>query len=134
MHSEIKRCIIKLASGLDIPPELGGESKKAIYRTFQQWAGNKPVRYASEPTHIRYCDLNVHSWFFRGTVEIRVKEGTVMPKEIVGWPLFCLWLIEAVSKTDGRGLPKTGAEFGDWFEKRTPAWLWSGYIRKGPHF
>ena len=134
MQGEIKRSIIRLASGLDIPPDLTGGSKKAIYRTFQQWAGTKPVRYTSEPNHIRYCDLNLHSWFFRGTLEFRLKEGTVIPKEVVGWPLWCLWLVEAVGKTSGQGLPRDAMGFREWFEKRTPRWLWTGYIEKGPHY
>jgi hypothetical protein len=134
MQSEIKRTVIWLASGFDLPESLGVDSKKVVYREFNNWKANKPVRYSAQPDHIRYCDLNLHSWYYRGTLEFRLKEGTVTSKEIVGWPLLCLWLVEAVGNTTGRDMPKCMEDFERWFEKRTPAWLWSGYIRKGPHF
>lgn len=47
----------------------------------------------------RYLDLNIHSWLFRGTVEYRLAAGTVDPNDIRMWPLWCLWLTEAVSRT-----------------------------------
>jgi hypothetical protein len=43
----------------------------------------------------RYCAMNVHSHFFRGTIEFRLKEGTLDPTEIIFWPLFCGWFVEA---------------------------------------
>lgn len=47
----------------------------------------------------RYLNLNFHSWLFRGTVEYRLGAGTVNTDDIRLWPLFCLWLTEAVSRT-----------------------------------
>lgn len=47
----------------------------------------------------RYLDLNIHSWLFRGTVEYRLAAGTVDPNDIRMWPLWCLWLTEAISRT-----------------------------------
>lgn len=47
----------------------------------------------------RYLNLNIHSWLFRGTVEYRLGAGTVNTDDIRLWPLFCLWLTEAVSRT-----------------------------------
>jgi len=47
----------------------------------------------------RYLNLNIHSWLFRGTVEYRLAAGTVDVDDIRLWPLFCLWLTEAVSRT-----------------------------------
>lgn len=47
----------------------------------------------------RYMDLNIHSWLYRGTLEFRLGAGTVDPNDIRMWPLFCLWLIEAISRT-----------------------------------
>lgn len=33
----------------------------------------------------RYNALNLHSWFYRGTIEYRLLEGTIDPKEIINW-------------------------------------------------
>ena len=45
----------------------------------------------------RYASMNVHSYFHRtpGTVEFRLKEGTLIPLELVMWPLFCGWVVES---------------------------------------
>jgi hypothetical protein len=47
---------------------------------------------------VRYFGLNVFSWFHRGSLEFRMKEGTVDPLELVCWPLFCAWLVELSSR------------------------------------
>lgn len=46
----------------------------------------------------RYASMNVHSHFFRGTIEFRLKEGTLDPAEIIFWPLFCGWFVEAATR------------------------------------
>jgi len=46
----------------------------------------------------RYSAMNVHSHFFRGTIEFRLKEGTLDPAEIIFWPLFCGWFVEAATR------------------------------------
>lgn len=43
--------------------------------------------------NFRYCDVNLHSWFYRGTIEFRAHHGTVNARELVGWPLMCLQLV-----------------------------------------
>jgi hypothetical protein len=47
----------------------------------------------------RYLNLNLHSWFYRGTVEYRLAAGTVDINDIRMWPIFCLWLTEIASRT-----------------------------------
>lgn len=46
------------------------------------------------PSGSRYLGLNLHSVFYRGTVEFRMKEGVTTSPELVYWPLFCLWLVQ----------------------------------------
>lgn len=41
--------------------------------------------------------LNFHSWMMRGTVEFRLKEGTVAPADLIMWPLWCGWFVHKVS-------------------------------------
>ena len=43
----------------------------------------------------RYASLNIHSYFHRGTIEFRLKEGTLDPTELIFWPLFCGWIVES---------------------------------------
>lgn len=38
--------------------------------------------------------LNFHSWMMRGTMEFRLKEGTLDPGDLIMWPLWCAWFIE----------------------------------------
>lgn len=46
----------------------------------------------------RYYGLNLHSWLHRHTVEWRMKEATVDPMEMVMWPLWCGWMVHAVTR------------------------------------
>lgn len=46
-------------------------------------------KYPDDLRRARYNALNLHSWFYRGTVECRLLEGTVDPNEIVSWGV--LW-------------------------------------------
>lgn len=41
--------------------------------------------------------LNFHSWMMRGTVEFRLKEGTVDQEDLMFWPQWCGWFVEKVS-------------------------------------
>lgn len=40
--------------------------------------------------------LNFHSWMMRGTVEFRLKEGTVDPMDLLYWPLWCGWFVQKI--------------------------------------
>jgi len=51
-------------------------------------------RIAHKYDNARYCGLNLHSWFHRGTIEFRHMEGTVDPDRIRLWTLWCRWLVQ----------------------------------------
>lgn len=38
--------------------------------------------------------LNLHSWMMRGTLEFRLKEGTLDPGDLIMWPLWCAWFVQ----------------------------------------
>jgi hypothetical protein len=62
---------------------------------------------------VRYKALNLHSFFMRGTVEFRHKEGTTDYNEIVNWALICGHVVEAASKMSEqqiRQLPRDSRE------------------------
>jgi len=57
-----------------------GEPDSVSYRKEKRGAGHGTGRYYA---------LNLHSWFYRGTIECRLFEGTLDKNEIIGWGV--LW-------------------------------------------
>lgn len=57
----------------------------------------KSVREHKYENAARRWALNFHSWMMRGTLEFRLKEGTVDPAELFWWPIWCGWLVETFS-------------------------------------
>lgn len=45
----------------------------------------------------RYRGLNLHSWLHRGTVEWRMKEAVTDVSELVFYPLFCGYVVHAIT-------------------------------------
>lgn len=45
----------------------------------------------------RYMALNLHSWFYRGTIEFRHSHGITHPEKITNWGLMCASIIDAAS-------------------------------------
>lgn len=58
----------------------------------------------------RYNALNIHSWFYRGTIECRMFEGTVDPYEIKCWGMLWAFILDfaySSSEKDINNLDKT---------------------------
>jgi hypothetical protein len=51
-------------------------------------------RARSKPSE-RYYAVNLHSWFHRGTVEIRMHHGTVIASKILNWSILNMAILEA---------------------------------------
>lgn len=51
----------------------------------------RATKYVNEA---RRWALNFHSWMMRGTLEFRLKEGTVEPEDLFYWPLWCGFFVE----------------------------------------
>jgi Putative amidoligase enzyme len=43
--------------------------------------------YAHNQGDVHYHNMNLHSWFFRGTVECRMHTGTIVAHKIVDWAI-----------------------------------------------
>jgi hypothetical protein len=69
-HIELKHRIVTAVYG----------TGNSVYRTDKRGAGHGTGRYYA---------LNLHSWFFRGTVECRLFDGTLDKNEIINWGV--LW-------------------------------------------
>lgn len=67
-------------------------ARKEIYDTLkrQKYGGERNTTGFKA----RYMGLNIHSWFHRGTIEWRMKEGTLDLTELVCWSLFCGWFVD----------------------------------------
>jgi hypothetical protein len=55
---------------------------------------NKSHKYQQ----VRYKSLNLHSFFLRGTIEFRHKEGSVDFTEVTNWALICGSVVDMASK------------------------------------
>ena len=52
--------------------------------------------------HSRYNALNLHSWFFRGTVECRLAAGTTNADKIINWGILWASILDYAYKTPER--------------------------------
>lgn len=52
---------------------------------------------ASKGHSSRYMALNLHSWFYRGTVEFRHSHGITHPEKIINWGLMCASIIDSAA-------------------------------------
>jgi len=71
--------------GLD---SLYKETLRNIDKQLKDYKGTKYMNRA------RRWALNLHSWMMRGTLEFRLKEGTLDPGDLIMWPLWCAWFVE----------------------------------------
>lgn len=111
---DLKICLLRMLYGIENPSHIPTvvQTKKGGHWEF-----------------CRYFGLNLHSWQHRLTVEFRMKEATFDPMEMIMWPLWCGWLVHAVTRmsdADSRSaqmsvryvtekyMPKY---FGMWLEK-----------------
>jgi hypothetical protein len=68
--------------------------KRAMKEAGTQLKAKKGHKYES----VRYKALNLHSFFLRGTIEFRHKEGTADYNEITNWALICATVVDQASK------------------------------------
>lgn len=54
----------------------------------------------------RYSALNIHSWFYRGTIECRMFEGTIDPQHITLWGMMLANVVDYAVKTTDESVSK----------------------------
>jgi len=65
--------------------------------------GRDVPKFKKEKYHYtRYYALNLHSYFFRKTIEFRLHEAHLNPKVFINWSLFCGWIIEKAATLSER--------------------------------
>lgn len=75
---------------------------------------------------VRYYALNVHSWFYRGTVEFRGMEGTLDGPDICRWARLCAELVQTAKRVGGTPERCTA------FLSRLPADRWAALAKVAP--
>lgn len=76
------------------------------------WGSVKNSKYGVTS---RYYGLNLHSYFYRGTVEFRMYQGTTALEDLVNWPLLCGWMVEKANNLTDNEVLKLGGlrDFAD---------------------
>jgi hypothetical protein len=67
------------------------------------WVEMKSKKYGGEH---RYLGLNLHSYFYRGTVEWRMFDGTIDVEDMMYWPLLVGWIVEKANTLNDRQVQK----------------------------
>jgi len=106
----VKNWIVKKLYGVDLslPEGIKDPQKKLVaeikyQKAVQQMQRIKAYKRTNEGHGgCRYAAMNLHSHFFRGTVEFRLKEGTVDFEEIIFWAMFCGWMVESAERLEDR--------------------------------
>ena len=62
--------------------------------------GGEGKRYKYD--HSRYHGLNLHSYFFRKTIEVRLFESTTSVETLKNWPLICGHIVDFASRSTER--------------------------------
>ncbi len=83
--------------------------KDTLRRIDAQLKQYKNTKYMNRA---RRWALNFHSWMMRGTLEFRLKEGTLDPKDLLLWPLWCGWFVQKWANTSDK-------EIHYWLKKGT---------------
>jgi hypothetical protein len=77
--------------------EQGKDWKQGLHKLLYRSRTRKAIAAAKKDKHggVRYNALNLHSHFFRRSVEFRHHHGTKGPVTIYNWALICGWLVES---------------------------------------
>jgi len=84
------------------PLEYAVAQKIAKAKTLEQVAdayygtnrGHGMQRGQSHHDHARYCGINLHSWFYRQTIEFRVFNSSLNPERVQGYIGMCMAMVQ----------------------------------------
>lgn len=82
----------------DLKP--GKLCKKSVVETVYGTSGRVVREYrGSKYQSARYAALNLHSWFYRGTIECRMAAGTINANKVACWGMLWAGILDYVYKT-----------------------------------
>lgn len=75
------------------------EYRSAITNTLYGKSGGDTVTYArqSKGHSARYRAVNLHSWFYRGTIEFRMPPGTIYESNVINWGLLLANIVDVAA-------------------------------------
>jgi hypothetical protein len=78
---------------------------RAVYQTdnARQIANDKGRKYGTNQ-EVRRRAMNLHSWFYRGTVEFRLHTGTTNFDKITSWAAICVAILELAKSKDQQAI------------------------------
>lgn len=62
--------------------------------------------YNKKYNNARYNALNIHSWFYRGTIECRLLEGIIDADEIINWCVLWANILDVVLQSNDKNIGK----------------------------
>ena len=77
----------------------GDDYAKDAIKTMSDVSNYSVQKYANN----RYWWINLHSWFHRGTIEVRSHSGTTSPRKMVMWAAFWCGLVDRVCRMTDEG-------------------------------
>lgn len=80
---------------------------------------DRPQREEKRP-QIRYAALNLHSWFYRGTIECRLAAGTMNELKIVPWGMLWAGILDYVYKTREKDIDQLEGSSIDLVKRTAP--------------
>lgn len=92
-NSELKAHFLKMLYNLPMP----GQPNPAV-KDPTRMATLLNTRKGGRYEWARYVGLNLHAWLYRGTIEWRMKEATTTIDDLICWPLWCGWFVEAAAQ------------------------------------
>lgn len=109
------------------------------------WKNDKKVwsEKNNKYNQVRYYALNLHSFFYRGTIEFRHHHGTTNPDKMKNWGMICAHIIDYASKKnmkDIKSLPTEPSEallkilphdLAEWADKRAKELKPDGWTKIG---
>jgi hypothetical protein len=69
-------------------------------------ARRSELRGANHHDNSRYCGLNLHSWFYRKTIEFRVFNSSLNPERIQGYIGMCMAMVQDARNGKTRSINK----------------------------
>lgn len=93
-------------------------------------ASQLQVRKGGRYEWCRYVGLNLHAWMYRGTIEWRMKEGTTSTEDLLTWPLWCGWFVEACSRMKDKVSREEQFSLVGFTERYMPRWITDWVERK----
>lgn len=116
----LKRTFLTWMYGIDPSPRpQRGNPKYNIPGPYREFQTRKGGRYE----WARYVGLNLHAWQYRGTLEFRMKEGTTDVEELLAWPLWCGWFVEAATRMKEKASHDPGLTLVPFTETYMPKWI-----------